>query len=136
MKYIKIILLIVILLFLGIIFYFKQNVEFVLIDTYEKINMDFNGDVELINSRKKLEEFYEKENIYYDINMDNSTVILSRKKIKKINLIYEYKIFPIFTHFIEIYCNNDNKENNIYLYYIPESKVYFDERSNIQTQIR
>ena len=136
MKYIKIILLIVILLFLGIIFYFKQNVEFVLIDTYEKINMDFNGDVELINSRKKLEEFYEKENIYYDINMDNSTVILSKKKIKKINLIYEYKIFPIFTHFIEIYCDNDNKENNIYLYYIPERKVYFDERSNIQTQIR
>ena len=81
--YIKIILLIVILLFLGIIFYFKQNVEFVLIDTYEKINMDFNGDVELINSRKKLEEFYEKENIYYDINMDNSTVILSRKMIKE-----------------------------------------------------
>ena len=87
MKDIKIILLIVILLFLGIIFYFKQNVEFVLIDTYEKINMDFNGDVELINSRKKLEEFYEKENIYYDINMDNSTVILSKKKIKKIKLI-------------------------------------------------
>ena len=56
------------MLFLGIIFYFKQNVEFVLIDTYEKINMDFNGDVELINSSEKLEEFYEKENIYYDIN--------------------------------------------------------------------
>lgn len=136
MKYIKIIILIVILFFIGIIFYLSQNVEFALIDTYEKIGMDFKSDVMLINSSEKLEEFYEKENVYYNINMDNSTIILSKKKIKKIKLIPKYKIFPIFTHFIEIYCDNDNKENNIYLYYIPERKVYVDERSNIENQIR
>lgn len=127
----KIVVTLIILIFSAVInFLCNGNVKFELLNIYSNKKFNIKNDIVLINSANS-NVYNEIDLNQYNVDFGSSTIIISRKKIKKINLMRKYRFVPVYTNFITINFFDDSIGDKIYVYVVRKKHVYFDEKYDI-----